>query len=87
MMDDQRKSISTKCGHVRRRLNRGEPLEGSLLEFALSIVEPDVGSPKSDFGDLLNGIAEKLKAGERLSDYEHHIMVDVLLLHTRLGQT
>ncbi|WP_223434842.1 MULTISPECIES: hypothetical protein [unclassified Pseudomonas] len=72
------KSISAMCGHVKRRLNQNEPLEGKVLEFALDIV----GETDNDF---LNGIAEKLKAGEKLDDYEHHIMVDVILLHVRLG--
>lgn len=71
------KSISAKCGHVKRRLNQNEPLEGKVLEFALDIV----GETDDDF---LNGIAEKLKAGEKLDDYEHHLMVDVLLLHVKL---
>jgi hypothetical protein len=67
------------CGHVKRRLNQNEPLEGKVLEFALDEV---IGETDDDF---LKGIAEKLKAGEKLDDYEQHIMVDVLLLHTRLG--
>ena len=72
------KSIGAMCGHVKRRLNQNEPLEGKVMEFALDIV----GETDDDF---LNGIAEKLKAGEKLDDYENHIMVDVLLLHVRLG--
>ena len=72
------KSISAMCGHVKRRLNQNEPLEGKVLEFALDIV----GETDNDF---LNGIAEKLKAGEKLGEYEYHILVDVLLLHVRLG--
>ncbi len=71
------KGISAKCGHVKRRLNRNEPLEGKVLEFALSLI----GEADDDF---LNGIAEKLKAGEKLDEYELH-MVDVLLLHVKLG--
>jgi len=77
------KMISAQCGHVKRRLNNDEPLEGKTLEFALSIVEGGTGS--SEFNEFLSGIAEKLKAGEKLSEYEHHIMVDVLLLHVKLG--
>ncbi|OGC77575.1 MAG: hypothetical protein A2Z27_00120 [candidate division Zixibacteria bacterium RBG_16_50_21] len=76
------KAISAKCGHVKRRLNQGKPLEGKVLEFALSVVE---GGMRSSNDDFLKGIADKLKAGEKLSEYEHHIMVDVLLLHIRLG--
>ena len=72
------KSISAMCGHVKRRLNQNEPLEGKVLEFALDIV----GETDDDF---LNGIAEKLKAGDKHSEYEHHIMVDVIHLHVRVG--
>ena len=72
------KSISAKCGHVKRRLRQNEPLEGKVLEFALDIVG------ESD-DDILNGIAEKLKAGDKLDDYEYHIFVDVILLHVKLG--
>ncbi|MGH8389502.1 MAG: hypothetical protein ACRESJ_29170 [Pseudomonas sp.] len=72
------KSISAKCGHVKRKLNQNEPLEGELLEFALSLIGD------SDH-ELLIGIAEKLKRGDKLDDYEHHTMVDVILLHARLG--
>lgn len=72
------KVISAKCGHVKRRLNQNEPLEGRVLEFALSLIgETD--------DDLLSGIAEKLKAGDKLDEYELHIMVDVVLLHAGLG--
>jgi len=59
-------------------LNQGEPLEGEILEFALSIVE---GSDDA----LLVEISRKLRAGEELDEYEHHILVDVLLLHVKLG--
>lgn len=72
------KEISTKCGHVKRRLNQNEPLEGKVLDFALSLI----GETDDDF---MNGIAEKLKAGDKLDEYELHIMVDVVLLHARLG--
>lgn len=72
------KGISAKCGHVKRRLTKNEPLEGKVLEFALSlIVEAD--------DDFLNGISEKLKAGEKLDEHELHIMLDVVLLHGKLG--
>jgi hypothetical protein len=29
-------------------------------------------------------MTRKLKAGELLGDYEHHLLVDVFLLHVRL---
>ena len=67
----ERKKISTKCGHVKRCLSQNEPLTGKVLKFALSVVDGD--------------IADKLKAGQPLSDYELHLMLDVYLLHKRLG--
>lgn len=73
------KSISAQCGHIKRRLLRNEPLKGELLDLALSIV----GDPERD--DLAASMHAHLSAGEPLSEYERHIMVDVLLLHTRLA--
>ena len=72
-------SFSAKSGHVKRRLRRNEPLTGTVLEFALGIIES--GPPD----DLCNGMAAKLKAGQPLSDYECHILLDVWLLHLRLS--
>ncbi len=66
-------AISAKCGHVKRRLVRGERLTGKVLEFAVSVV-----GEGSD-------IASKLRSGQALSDYELHLMVDVYLLHKRLS--
>ena len=76
------KDISAKCGHVKRLLSQNEPLTGKVLEFALSVIDEN-GRSTSD--GVLSGIADKLTAGKQLSEYEHHIMVDVLLLHKRLG--
>jgi hypothetical protein len=67
------KWISTKCGHVKRDLSRNKRLTGKTLEFALAVVDHD------------SEIGEKLKAGEALTEYELHLMIDVLLLHIRLG--
>ncbi len=79
-MVNSAKSASARYGHIKRRLLRGEPLSRDLLELALDLVG-DGGS-----GDkLTDGIANKLIAGKPLDDYELHIMVDVLLLHARLG--
>jgi len=70
----ERNKISAKCGHVKRRLVRNEPLTGELLEIALSAV-----------GENNNGLVNKLKAGEQLSDYQLHLMLDMYLLHKRLA--
>jgi hypothetical protein len=69
----RRKWISTKCGHVKRYLRRNERLTGKTLEFALTVVGED------------SEIGEKLKAGEALTEYERHLVLDVWLLHRRLG--
>lgn len=75
-------SISARCGHVKRRLRRGEPLEGKTLEFALSTLEREENAPSDAFWD---GIVAKLKAGEKLGDYEYHCFVEMHLVHVRLG--
>jgi hypothetical protein len=67
------KSNSAKCGHVKRRLLRNERLSGKTLEFALGVVGED------------SDLADKLRTGQPLSDYELHWMVDVILLHKRLS--
>ncbi len=42
-----------------------------MLDFALDIADDEIG--------------KKLKAGEPLSDYEMHLMIDVFMLHIRLS--
>lgn len=73
-------AISAKCGHIKRRLVRNQPLTGKLLEFALDAV----GDGRAD-NRLLDGISEKLRSGTQLDAYEVHVMVDVILLHIRLA--
>ena len=77
-MKDEMKSYSARCGHVKRRLRVGDPLEGKVLEFALEQIEPAKD-------DLCKGIANKLKDGKQLSEYEYHVFVEVILLHAKLG--
>ena len=69
----ERKRNSARCGHVKRKLKQGKRLEGDLLEFAIDIIP---GNP-----DLV----AKLRAGQQLDDYELHCMIDMYLLHARLG--
>lgn len=79
-MSSELKSVNGRVGHIKRRLLRGEPLTRDLLELALDIVG-DGGS-----GDeLMDGIANKLNSGQKLDDYELHLMVDVFLLHAKLA--
>lgn len=79
-MTDPLKSMNARLGHIKRRVAGGEPLTRGLLKLALSIVG------NGDTGDeLIDGIANKLMSGERLGDYELHVLVDVYLLHAKLG--
>lgn len=68
------RSKSARYGHVKRRLRRNVRLTGGLLELALEAIGADNGRT----GDALrDGIASKLVAGDRLDEYELHVMVDV----------
>jgi hypothetical protein len=69
----ERKRLSARYGHDKRKLNQGEPLEGELLELAINAV------------GRRTEIAEKWKAGRPLSEYELHLMVDMYLVHARLS--
>lgn len=79
-----RKLVIGRCGHIKRRLRRKEPLTGDLLKFALDLVEPD---PKNqdEFAQFGRRMATKLKHGMPLDDYELHIMEEIFLLNARLG--
>ena len=53
---------------------------------SLEVVVQDEQDGNACSGDaLFSGIAEKLRSGALLDDYELHIMLDVVLLHVRLG--
>jgi hypothetical protein len=67
----ERKARIARCGHIKRRLVRGERLTGKLLTYALDVIRDDV-------------IAAKLQAGDTLTDYEMHLVLDLYLLHERL---
>jgi len=73
------RSVSAKCGHVKRQLAQGRPLTAELLEFALSCMNENSGVK------LLDGICRKLRSGEQLTDYEYHVYVEVILLRVRLS--
>lgn len=64
---------NAKCGRVKRQLLRHNRLSGKVLDFALAVVGEE------------SEIGEKLRAGQALTDYELHLMVDVYLLHYRLS--
>jgi hypothetical protein len=70
------RGTAIRCGLVKSQYRREGRLTGKQLEFVLEFVGGD------PFGDE---IARKLKAGEKLGDYEAHMLMDVWLLHLRLG--
>ncbi len=79
-MANSSKSTSARLGHVKRRLIRDEPLAGDHLKLALDVVGD------GNTGDrLIDGIANKLKTGQKLDAYELHLVVDVFLLHAKLA--
>src|SRR5262245_13708943 len=69
----RRKSISARSGDVKRNWLRKKRRTGKTLEFALTVVGED------------SEVGEKLKAGRALTEYELHLVIDVWLLHKRLG--
>jgi hypothetical protein len=73
-----------KVAQVKRKLNAGEPLTGDLLEFTLGLL-PDSRPNRTKSDEVWVSIEGKLKAGETLGEYEHHLMVDMVLLHVRLA--
>lgn len=68
----KRKKIITQYGHIKRKLLKGERLKGELLELAVSCARGEE-------------FANKLRHGEKFTDYEMHLMLDVYLLHARLA--
>lgn len=77
-----RKSHSARCGHVKRRILAEERLKGKTLDFALDVLASQTGFSDPSF---LQGIAESLKKGVPLDEYEKHIMVDVILVHCKIA--
>lgn len=81
----ERKSIGAKFGVVKKHIYEKKPMTGKILETALGLVtcdDPQAGINKDPF---FIGIAEKMKTGQPLSDYEAHIVIDVHMLHDRLS--
>jgi hypothetical protein len=72
------KSFSARVGHIKRYLNKNEPLEGKILEFAIELFG-------NSTDETIKGIIEKIKLKQSLTEYEQHIMVDVVLDHIKLG--
>lgn len=81
-MADALKVASARYGHIKRRLKSEVPLTGKHLELALDVV----GDGNSGH-EMLDAISNKLQTGQKLNDYELHLMVDVYLLHAKLAST
>jgi hypothetical protein len=68
--------------NVTRCLLNKEPLTGKTLELALGLVDVHGDDEQSNF---VKNIGVKMKAGQPLDEYEHHMVVDVLMMHAQLG--
>lgn len=62
--------------NVTRCLLNKEPLTGKTLELALGLVDVHGDDEQSNF---VKNIGIKMKAGQPLDEYEHHMVVDVLM--------
>lgn len=78
----ERKSRGARYGHVKRRLSNNKPLTGKTLELALELVNVHSNDEHSSF---LRNIGVKMQAGQSLDEYEYHIIVEMLMLHAKLG--
>ena len=78
----EQKARDARYDQIEHCLLKNEPLTGKTLELALEFV--DVNGD-DEFSIFTRNIGVKMKAGQPLDEYEYHIMVDVLLLHARLG--
>lgn len=67
---------------IKRCLSNNERLTGKTLKLAIDLVDVVGDDEQSRF---VRNIGVKMKAGHQLDEYEHHILVDVLLLHAQLG--
>ncbi len=73
----------SQISRIKRLLNAGKPITGELLDFALTLVPDPRPGEKRD--EVWGSISRKLSAGEPLSGYEHHLMVDMVMLHVGLN--
>ena len=69
-------SIGAKKGHITRQISQDGKLSGKPLEFALKLIEENKGFSDQEFLDKLY---KKISNGEKLDDYEQHILLDVIL--------
>lgn len=74
----KKKSTDVSYDRIKHCLSNNEPLTGATLDLALDLV--DVHGD-SEFSVFTRNIGTKLKSGQPLDEYEHHILVDVLMLY------
>jgi len=68
---------SARSGHIKRRLVRGQPLTGKLLELALECIGEGVRPPGDE---LFSELSRKFRAGIPLDSYELSMMFDLVLM-------
>ena len=79
--EQEKRSWSAKCGHVKRRIFADEPLTGKTLDFALKLFDLE----NTSGNNISRILYEKIKNGEVLSNYEKSVMDDAILTHARLS--
>ena len=79
--EKEKRSWSARCGHVKRKIFANEPLQGKTLIFALQVLE----TSKQSENDITVIISNKIRKGEKLSDYEKSAMEDAILTHSKLS--
>lgn len=67
---------------IKHCLSNNEPLTGETLRLALDLVDVQGDDEHSSF---IKNIGVKMKSGQPLDEYEHHILVDVMMLHAQLS--
>ena len=72
------KRFSAKCGQLTRKIMADEDLSGSSLDLTIDII-------CSSSSEWAHELGRKLVGHEKLTDYEKHLMLEVLLLHAKLG--
>ena len=79
--EQERRSWSAKCGHVKRRLFADEPLKGKTLDFALELFDLE----NTSGNNISKIIYDKIMKGEVLSSYKKSIMEDAILTGAKLS--
>jgi hypothetical protein len=78
------KKPSITGSYIKRLINQEKPLTGDALEFALGLLPQDRSGPHDE---VFNEIEDNFRSGKAFDkrSYAYQILVDVALLHVRLG--